>query len=328
MIAVEILRPRAGLTPISRRRVAVALGLALAVALRRAGRFERVEIRAWRGVPDAAHVRGEEVDVELGRRVDVGAVDGIAEGFRRRRWDGVTLVLSGELGAVKLGVDIDIYAHEYVPVQAGISSEGLDVLAEPRGHVDGDVVESFYELFDVEREKMETVIDEFVGEMKRVELKVAVHTGAGAYPLWRLAARVCALRGYSFSPEDAAPLWCRPWVRQLARYLYRLSPPGLREFAGPRGMVKIARDLAPELLKYLAGRYVVKPHEDALQLIPLSLARHREAATELRDVLAETMRETAGNKALRMIEEKGRLDWGEYVETLEEELRQRLAVAK
>ena len=317
MIAIKILKPRAGLAPASRRRAAAALGLALAAALRRVGRFERVEARAWRGVPDAAHIRGEEVDV--GGGVDADVVDSIAEGFRRRRWDGLTLMLKGELGTAKLGVDVDIYASEYVPMKAGIAEEGVDVFAEPRGHVGDAVVESFYELFDVEYEKMRAVVEELVAEMKRVELKAATYAEARTYPLWRLAAKIYAMRGYSFSPEGAVPLWCRPWVRQMARHLYRLAPPGLRELAGPYGMAKIVRGAAPELLKYLAGRYDVKLHEDALQLIPLSVAHHREAAAELRDALAEAMK-----AALRMIKEKGRLDWEEYADALEEELRQRL----
>jgi len=314
MIAVNILEPRTGLTPMSRRRVAVALGLALAVALRRVGRFERVEARAWRGVPD---VEGEKIDIELGDRVDVGAVEGIV---RRRGWDGVTITLDGELGAVKLGVGIDIYANEHVPVQAGITSEGVNVLAEPRGHIGDEVIESFYELFDIEREKMKTLVGEFVGEMKRV--KVAAETR----PLWRLVARVHALHDYSSAPEDTMPLWCRPWVRHLARYLYRLSPPELRRLSGPHGMVKIVRDVAPELLKHLAGHYDVEPYEDALSLIPLSVAHHREAVVKLRGVLTEAMRGAAGNKALRIIEERGYLDWQKYIEALEEELKQRLAL--
>jgi len=103
MIAVKILKLRTELTPMSRRRVAVAMGLVLAVALKRAGEFRRIEIRAWRGVPDVAYVRGEKVDVEVGHRVDVDVVDSIARDFGRRKWDGVTVELSGELGGVKLG---------------------------------------------------------------------------------------------------------------------------------------------------------------------------------------------------------------------------------
>ena len=321
MIAVKILKPRTELTPMSRRRAAAALGLALAVALKRAGSFELVEARTWRGAPDVAHISGEEVDVALSRHVDVDVVEGIAK--KLRRWDGVTVSLSGRLGTTELGIDIDIYADERVPVQAGITSEGVSILAEPRGHRGGVVVESFYEMFDVEREEVKTVFEEFVAEMCNVELKVAAHAEAKTHPLWRLVAEVYALRGYSFAPEDAMPLWYRPWAKQVAGYLYRLSPPGLRELAGPHGMKKVVEDAAPELLKYLAQYYDVKLREDALQLIPLSAKAHRDAVAGLKNVLAQAMKTAAGARAQKIISEKGHLDWDEYIEALEEELRQR-----
>ncbi len=320
MIAAEVLR--VGLTPAGRRRAAAAIGLALAAALRRAGSFDRAEARAWRGVPDLAHISGEKVEVELSYRVDADAVEGIAE--KLRRWDGVTVALSGRLGAVELGVEIDIYASERVPVLAGIVKKGVDVLAEPRGHVGGEVVESFYKLFDVERGKMKEVVEEVAAEMRRVELKVAAYAGTETRPLWRLVAGMYALRDYSFAPEDAAPLWCRPWIRQMAKYLYRMSPPGLRELAGPYGMRRVAGGAAPELLNYLAKHYDVRLHGDAVQLIPLSAESHRNAVAELRRVLAEAMREASGRRAWGIIAEKGYLDWEEYVKALEEELRQRL----
>jgi hypothetical protein len=34
-------------------------------------------------------------------------------------------------------------------MRAGITNEGVGVLAEPRGHIGDEVVDSFYELFDV-----------------------------------------------------------------------------------------------------------------------------------------------------------------------------------
>jgi len=321
MMAVKILKLRAELTPMSRRRVAAAMGLALAVALKRAGEFRRIEVRAWRGVPDAAHVRGEKVDVEVGRRVDVDAVDSIARDFGRRKWDGVTVELSGELGGVELGVDIDIYAGEYVPVRAGIVDEGVDVLAEPRGHVGDGAVESFYELFEVE--EMRTVVEELTAEMRRTELKVATYGGVKTHPLWRLVAGIYALRDYGFAPEDAILLWCRPWVKQMAGYLYRLAPPGLRELAGPHGMKRVVEDVAPELLKYLAWYYDVKLHEDALQLVPLSAKAHRDAVASLKNVLTQAIKTATGARAQRIISEKGHLDWDEYIKALEEELRQR-----
>jgi hypothetical protein len=310
MIAVKILKPQRGLTPMSQRRVATALGLALAVALQRVGRFERVEIHAWRGVPD---VEGERIYIELGNRIDIGVVDGIA---RRRGWDGVTVTLDGELGAVKLGIDIDIYASENVPVWAGIVERRINILAEPRGHVGGRVIESFYELFDVEHEKMGAVVGELSAEMRRVAV--------GERPLWRLAEAVYAMRNYGFVLEDVIPLWYRPWIRQFAKDLYKLAPLGLRELVGPYGMRRVVESIAPDLAKHLEKYYEVKLYVDAIQLIPPSTSAHRRAVADLREVLAQAMREVAGRGALRIIEERGFLDWERYVEVFGEELKRRL----
>jgi hypothetical protein len=314
MIAVKMLEPRTGLTPVGRRRASIAMGLALAVALKRVGKFD-AEVWAWRGVPDVAHISGRKVDVELGRRVDVGVIDSIAEEFRRGKWDGVTVELSGELGEARLGVDIDIYASEYVPLRAGITKEGIDVLAEPRGHVGDVVIESFYELFDVEHKEMRAVIEELFAEMR--------HVAVGTRLLWRLAARIYMMRDYSFTPEDAAPLWYRPWIKQMTRDLYKLAPPEQREFVGLRGMRRVVGNTAPELLKYLVWYYDVELYEDALQLIPLSARVHRDAVTGLKNVLTQAMKTAAGARVQKIIGEKGHLDWEEYVKALEEELRQR-----
>lgn len=277
-------------------RRAVALGLALAVALNRVGRFEVVEALAWRGAPDVAHIRGEKVDVELGRRVDAGVADSIAVEVMRRRWDGITVALGGKLGGVELGVEIDIYADERVPVQAGITSEGVSILAEPRGHVGGEVVESFYELLDVEREKMVAVVEELASEMRRAAL-------------WRAASGVYALRGFSFEPEDAVPLWRR--LGQAAEDLRRLLPPGLAGL----GTQKAFRGLV-SVLKHLEKYYAVKFYKDAVQMVPLSTKSHRDATALLRDALAEAARKTASRT--------GHVDWEEYAEAVKEELRQRL----
>jgi hypothetical protein len=270
-----------GLTSASRRRVVAALGLALAAALKRVGRFEVAEVYAWRGVPDAAYIGGEKINIELSRRVDAGAVDAIAEEFRKKR-DGVTASLTGRLGRVELGVDIDIYASDRIPVRAAITSEGVEVLAEPRGHVEGKVVESFYELFDIEHEKMRALVEELTTELCRVELEVETYTGTRTRPLWSLVARMYALRDYSFAPEDAAPLWYRPWVRQMARDLYKLLPPELK-------MRNARRAVAPELLRHMRRFYDVELYKDAMRLIPHSAKSHRDAVAELRRMLTEAV---------------------------------------
>ena len=287
MIAIKMPKPRAG--PAASQRQAVALGLALAVALKRVGNFEVAEALAWRGIPDVAHTSGEKVDIELDRCVDIGIADSIARMFARRRWDGITVALNGELGKVKLGIDIDIYANERVPVKAGITSEGVGILAEPRGYVGDEVVESFYELFNVERENMKALVEELVAEMR-------------CAALWKAVAGVYALRGFSFEPEDAIPLWRR--LGHVAKDLYKLLPPGLAEL--PK---KVFRDAVPELLKLLEKYYTVKLYIDAVQMIPLSTKSHRDATALLRDVLAEAAKKTAGGAG--------------FVEAVKEELRRR-----
>jgi hypothetical protein len=100
---------------------------------------------------------------------------------------------------------------------------------------------------------------------------------------------------------------------------------------GHYGMRRIVRDIAPELRKYLERYYIVtlRPDENAIQLIPRasspSTQNHRRAITELREILIEAMKKTAREGAQRIIQEKGYIDWQDYIETLEEELRQRLA---
>jgi hypothetical protein len=331
MIGIKILKPRTGLMPTSQRRITIALGLALAIALKRIGDFEIMEARAWRGAPDTAYVNGEKVDIELGRHVDIDIVNNLAREFRGKKWDGITATLNGELGKAKLGIDIDMYANEYVPERAGIINEGLEVLAEPRGYIGDEVIDSFYKLFDVEYEKMRAVIEELIAEMHYVELKVATYTGVRTYPLWRVTARVNAIHNYSFAPENAIPLWYKPWIRQITRDLYRLPPPGLGKLVGLHGMRRIIKDVALGLRKYLERYYIVtlRPNENVVQLIPRasspSTQNHRNAIAGLKNILTEAMRETASKGAQRIIQEKGYIDWQDYIETLEEELRQRLA---
>ena len=177
---------------------------------------------------------------------------------------------------------------------------------------------------------MRAVIEELTAEISYVELRVATYTGVRTYKLSEATARVVALRNYSFTPEDTIPLWYRPWTRQIARTLYTLTPPGLRRLVGHYGMRSIVNDIAPELRRYLERYYEVieRPSEKAIQLIPKatspSTQNHRKAITELRKILTEAMREAASKGAQRIIQEKGYIDWQEYIETLEEELRQRL----
>ena len=326
MIAAKIWKPRTGLRPASYRRVSAALGLALAVALRRAGNFDAVEAEAWKGAPDAVK---ETFTVDVKRHVNEEAIKTVAE--RLGRHSGVTIKLQGRLGRAELAVDIDIYSHEYVPVLAGILDESAEVLAEPRGHTGGRPVASFYQLFDAEYEAMKALAEELVAELHMVELRVATGTGVRTHPLWRLAARVHTMHEHSAHPKYAIPLWYRPWAWQLARSLYALTPPELRRLAGPRGLVRVIKENAKPLLNYLAQHYVValRRLENAIQLIPKPLSpptqTHQKAVEALAKAVASAMRRAAGERARRAIEERGYLDWHTYVEALQQELARELA---
>jgi hypothetical protein len=326
MIAVKTWKPRTGLRPTSYRRVSAALGLALAAALRRAGKFDAVRAEAWKGVPDAVK---ETFDVDVRHHVDEDAIGAVAE--RLAKYSGVTIALQGMLGNVELAVDIDIYAHEYVPVLAGILDEGAEVLAEPRGRAGGRPITSFYQLFDVEHEAMKTLAEWLAAELHAMQLRVATGTGVRTYPLWRLAARIHATHEYSAHPRYAIPLWYRPWARQLARSLYALAPSQLRRLAGPAGLIRVVRENDKLILSYLARHYVVimRHAENAIQLIPKPSSpptqSHQKAVETLAEAVTNAMMRAAGEKAREAIEQRGYLDWQTYVETLQQELAQELA---
>jgi|GEM_PF-3761953 len=117
-------------------------------------------------------------------------------------------------------------------------------------------------------------------------------------PLWRLAVRISAMR--DSMPEDAVPLWYRPRTRQLAKDLYRASPPEPRRLLGPPGIQKTVKDMAHDLLKHLQQFYEVeyKAHEGALVLFPKPSSppteSHRRATAALRGLLREALTEAAG----------------------------------
>ncbi|AKT34813.1 hypothetical protein PYWP30_01185 [Pyrobaculum sp. WP30] len=322
MITAKIWKPKTGLRPASHRRASAALGLALAAALRRAGNFDAAEAEAWKGVPDAVK---ETFTVDI-KHVDEEAIKTVAE--RLSRHSGVTIKMQGRLGRAELAVDIDIYAHEYVPVLAGILHEPAEVLAEPRGRVDGRPIASFYQLFDEEYEAMKTLAVELFAELHMAELRVATGAGVRTHPLWRLAARIHATQEHS--DRYAIPLWHRPWTWQVARSLYALAPPELRRLAGPAGLRRAIRENAKLLRKYLERHYIVavRHTENAIQLIPKPSSpptqTHRKAMKTLAEALTNAMRRAAGEKALETIQQRGYLDWHTYVEALQQELAQEL----
>jgi len=146
MIEISVLKPKTGLMPRSHRQI----NTALATALNRAGNFKAKEACAWRGTPDVAIFKCDPVNIELRRHVNTDLAGKIAEEFSKKRWDGITITLNGELGKAKLEVDIDIYANEYAPLRARITNEKLEVPTEPRGsrrmhrHRGGHGQESLY----------------------------------------------------------------------------------------------------------------------------------------------------------------------------------------
>jgi ribosomal protein S17E len=293
MLVIKI--PRWCKTPV--KKTAVASGLALAVALKRIGNFEEVGVA----------LDGKRVGINL----DAG--DDVKE-LANNRWNQITVTLTGMFGSVRLGVDINVYANECFRVWKNIGNEVANVVAKPRSHTGGKVIQSFYELFDIEHEKMKAFVEEFITEIS--------HTGYRKY----VAGVYATLDGNLKSPEGTMPLLSN--FTQFSRYLYMLSPPGLRELAGFGGMENVVKDTAEELLKYLGSYYMAKKYtddqHDIIQLIPLSTKSHKDAVAGLRNILTETMREVAGRRAQKIIDEKGYLDWKEYVGALKEELNRRL----
>jgi len=299
MLVVKL--PRLCRIPI--RKTAVALGFALAVALKKVAEFEINEVA----------LGNKRINVQLN-----AVTDDIVKKFANEKWREMVVELTGTLGGVRLKATINIYADECTPVRRGIVEKGANVLAELKNHTEDTV--SFYELFDAEREKMRTVVEEFVVAMSRMHYMGYV-------------ARVYAARNDNFAPEDTIPLLSN--FTQFANYLYELSPPGLRELVGFSGIQNAIKDVKPELSKYLEKYYTVRwwrlqkrkktnQHDNAIQLVPLSTESHRGAVVGLRNILAETMRETAGKRAQKIINEKGYLGWEEYVKAFKEELSQRL----
>ena len=321
MILIKVWRPPAGLRPRSYRRVSAALGLSLATALLRRG-FGISEAYAWRGTPDVA---AETLDVEI-RGVDEDAVGKIAQ--KLEKLSGVTVTLVGRLGPAELSVDVDIYADRRVPVFISATREEAEVLADPVGYADETSIHSFYHLLNIAPDAVKSLLGELLREIHYAELKVATYTGVRTHPLWRLTAKICAARGSA--PEDAVPLWYRPWTRQLARDLYRAASPELARLVGPPGMRRIARRLARDLLRYLRRFYEVEERrpEDALVLFPKPSSppaeTHRKAVATLRDMLNEAMKEAASRKAEDIIKKAGRISWHHLVEAVEESLAQRL----
>jgi hypothetical protein len=180
--------------------------------------------------------------------------------------------LRGTLGNIELGVEIDVYSNERIPVETGILNKYVSVIAEPRGH-HGRVIESFYEL--LVEEEMKAVVEEFAAEI--LSAKVPAYAEV---PLWKLTAAVHALRDYSFAPSHTVPLWYRPWHIELAKDLHRLAPRKLKA-AGLCTMMDAVKNAAPDLLRYLTRYYNVKQYEDALLLIPLTADAHEKAVAGL-----------------------------------------------
>jgi len=273
-------------------------------------------------VPDAVK---ETFTVEI-KHVDEEAIKTTAE--RLSRHSGVTIKMRGRLGRAELAVDIDIYAHEYVPVLAGILHEPAEALAEPRDRVNGRPVASFHQLLDEEHKAMKTLAEELAAELHMAELRAATGAGVRTHHLWRLAARIHATQVHS--DRYAIPLWYRPWTRQLARSLYALAPPELRRLEGPASLRRAIKENAKPLLNYLQRHYIVaiRHTENAIQLIPKPSSpptqAHRKAMKTLAEALTNAMKRAAGEKAREAIQQKGYLDWHTYVEAPQQELAQEL----
>lgn len=334
---IGLARPRAGLKPRSARKAALYFGIGTVIAIHKVGKVESLKACVWRRYPAMAYVgKCREVEVEIPSALDEaeGAVEVLAEELDKEAPNlprGVTLSIEAALGPAELGVDIDIYSDEEVPRALGTTAEPAAVIAEPRGYIGEESVDSFYQLAASEEatHHLRQLARELYRQAAATQLKAAAYAGVRQYALSDLVAWVKASRNYALDLPHAIPLWYNPWPRQIAKDLYALAPERYKRLTGLAGMRIAVKHIGDAVKEYLKKSYEVDVRRsrmgELMLLYPRTPAKAHEAAVEaLREALGRAFRYASGEAVRKALESKGYLIWADYVDALGDALRQEL----
>ena len=224
------------------------IGLALAVALKRIAKVESERACLWQWHPSAAYLgKCKEVPMEIPRTLSDAAdlVENAVDLTTPQQRDrgapaprGITITMQASIATAELAIDIDIYSDEEVPRALGITDEPAAVIAEPRGYIGEESVDSFYQLAASEEaaDHLRQLAKELYRQAAATHLKAATYAGVRQYALSDLVAWVKASRNYALDLRNAIPLYYNPWRRHLARDMYALAPEKYKRLAGPAGM--------------------------------------------------------------------------------------------
>lgn len=337
---IKLFRPRAGLKPRSARKAALYLGIGTVIAIDKVGEVKSQKACLWRRHPALAYVgKCREVKVDIPNALDEaeGAVEALAEELDKEAPNlprGVTLSIEAALGPSELGIDIDIYSDEEVPRALGTTAEPAAVIAEPRGYIGEEPVDSFYQLAASEEAAycLRQLARELYRQAAATHLKAATYAGVRQYALSDLVAWVKASRNYALDLPNAIPLWYNPWPRQIAKDLYALAPEEYRRLAGAPGLRKALKEARAAVKEYLKKSYEVDVRKSRMGELMLLYPRrasppakaHEAAVEALREALGRAFRYASGEAVRKALERKRYLTWADYVAALGDALRQEL----
>ena len=228
--------------------------------------------------------------------------------------------MRASIASAELAVDIDIYSDEEVPRALGITDEPAAVIAEPRGYIGEESVDSFYELIGEEEttQHIRNLINEFYTQAAATDVKAATYAGVRQYALSDFVAWVKASRNYALDLRNAIPLYYNPWRRHLARDMYALAPERYKRLAGPAGMRIAVKRIDDAALEFLQRYYETSLHRKRLMLLyprrrsPPTQA-HEEAVGALAGALESAFVNASNNAVKEALEQRRPLEWMDYL---------------